>query len=41
MRLSEERKSGALRLSWCYMTPVPDYARMVESVRALQTFVVP
>ncbi|HUQ95106.1 MAG TPA: aminotransferase class V-fold PLP-dependent enzyme, partial [Bryobacteraceae bacterium] len=41
MRLSEERKAGALRLSWCHMTPAPDFPRMVESVRALQTSVVP
>ena len=36
MQLSEERKAGALRLSWCHMTPDPDFARMVESVRILQ-----
>jgi cysteine desulfurase len=37
MQLSEERKAGAVRLSWCHMTPDPDFTRMVESVRALQT----
>src|SRR6266436_3703035 len=34
MRLPEERKAGALRLSWCHLTPEPDFARMV---RAIQT----
>ncbi len=34
MRLPEDRKAGALRLSWCHLTPDPDFARMV---RAIQT----
>jgi len=34
MGLPEERKAGALRLSWCHLTPEPDFARMV---RAIQT----
>ncbi len=34
MRLPEDRKAGALRLSWCHLTPEPDLARMV---RAIQT----
>ena len=34
MRLPEDRKAGALRLSWCHLTPEPDFARMV---RAIQT----
>lgn len=36
MGLSEERKAGALRLSWSYLTPEPDYPRMVEAVRAME-----
>jgi len=34
MRLPEDRKAGALRLSWSHLTPEPDFARMV---RAIQT----
>jgi cysteine desulfurase len=40
MHLSEDRKAGALRLSWSHLTPEPDYARMVESVKAIQGVVV-
>jgi cysteine desulfurase len=36
MGLEEERKAGALRLSWSHLTPAPDYARMVEAVRAME-----
>jgi len=36
MGLPEDRKAGALRLSWCHLTPDPDYPRMVEAVRAVQ-----
>lgn len=36
MGLAEDRKAGALRLSWSHLTPEPDYARMVEAVRAIQ-----
>ena len=35
MNLSEERKAGALRLSWCHSTPDPDYGAMVEAVRSI------
>ncbi|MCC6362407.1 MAG: aminotransferase class V-fold PLP-dependent enzyme [Bryobacterales bacterium] len=36
MGLEEERKAGALRLSWSHLTPEPDYVRMVEAVRAME-----
>lgn len=36
MGLSEDRKAGALRLSWCHLTPEPDYAAMVEAIREIQ-----
>jgi cysteine desulfurase len=35
MGLSEERKAGALRLSWCHVSTMPDLDRMVEAIRAL------
>ena len=36
MRLPEDRKAGALRLSWCHFTPDPDFDRMVQAIRALR-----
>jgi cysteine desulfurase len=36
MRLPEDRKAGALRLSWCHFTSDPDFDRMVQAIRALQ-----
>jgi cysteine desulfurase len=36
MGLPEDRKAGALRLSWCHFTSEPDYVRMVQAIRALQ-----
>lgn len=35
MNLSEERKAGAIRLSWCHMTPEPDWDGMVRTVRSM------
>lgn len=36
MGLPEDQKTGALRLSWSYLTPEPDLARMVEAVRTMR-----
>jgi len=36
MRLPEDQKAGALRISWCHLTPEPDYARMVQAIRAIE-----
>jgi cysteine desulfurase len=36
MGLPEDRKAGALRLSWCHFTAEPDFIRMVQAIRALQ-----
>lgn len=36
MQLPEERMSGTVRLSWCHMTPRPDFRALVERVRSLQ-----
>jgi len=36
MRLSEDQKAGALPLSWCHLTPTPDFAGMVQCIRALE-----
>jgi hypothetical protein len=36
MRLPEDRKAGALRLSWCHFTADPDFDCMVQAIRALQ-----
>jgi cysteine desulfurase len=35
MRLSEDQKAGALRLSWCHLTPDPDFTKMVQAIRCL------
>jgi cysteine desulfurase len=35
MRLSEERASGALRLSWCHMTPEPDWSAVAAGIRQM------
>lgn len=35
MGLSEERASGALRLSWCHMTPEPDWSAVAAGIRRL------
>ncbi|MFN3325311.1 MAG: cysteine desulfurase DndA [Bryobacteraceae bacterium] len=32
MGLPEERKAGALRLSWCHLSVPPDLSRMVEAI---------
>jgi cysteine desulfurase len=34
MRLPEDKKAGALRLSWCHLTPDPDFAGMVQAIRS-------
>jgi len=39
MNLSEERKTSALRFSWCHLTPDPDFEAMVHAVREIQTTV--
>ena len=36
MRLPEDQKAGALRLSWRHLTPTPDFAGMVQCIRALE-----
>lgn len=36
MGLDEDRKAGALRLSWSHLTPDPDYAAMVDAVKSIQ-----
>lgn len=35
MGLSEERVSGALRLSWCHMTPEPDWSAVAAGIRQM------
>ncbi|MBF0355957.1 MAG: cysteine desulfurase DndA [Alphaproteobacteria bacterium] len=35
MGLSEERASGALRLSWCHMTPKPDWSAVAAGIRQM------
>ena len=35
MRLPEDQKAGALRLSWCHLTPDPDFARMVQAIQSV------
>lgn len=35
MGLSEERASGALRLSWCHMTPEPDWSAVAAGIRRM------
>ncbi|MDQ3815692.1 MAG: cysteine desulfurase DndA, partial [Armatimonadota bacterium] len=36
MRLPDERSAGAIRLSWCHMTELPDLARMVQALQRLR-----
>jgi cysteine desulfurase len=36
MGLPDEAAQGAVRLSWCHLTPEPDWTRMVEAVRRLR-----
>lgn len=36
MGLEEARADGALRFSWCHLTPAPDWAEFVERVAALR-----
>lgn len=36
MRLSEERVRGALRVSWCHMTPSPDWLTVVARLAQVQ-----
>jgi cysteine desulfurase len=33
MELSQERRDGAVRLSWCHLTPLPPLDSMVEALR--------
>jgi len=35
MGLSEERVAGALRLSWCHMTPTPDWNGVAAGIRRM------
>lgn len=34
MRVPEERMAGALRFSWCHTSELPDFASMIEAIRA-------
>jgi cysteine desulfurase len=36
MGMGGEDAAGAVRLSWCHSTPIPDWSRAVESLRALR-----
>jgi cysteine desulfurase len=36
MRLPADQIEGALRLSWCHLTPDPDWPRFVEAIRQLR-----
>jgi cysteine desulfurase len=36
MELSEDHIKGALRLSWCHLTPEPPWDRVVKAIRSLQ-----
>lgn len=36
MGLSEDRVKGALRLSWCHLTPKVDWDAVVESIQTLK-----
>jgi cysteine desulfurase len=36
MGLSEERIDGALRISWCHLTPEPDWKQVVLKLKGLQ-----
>ena len=37
MHLPEERKAGALRLSWSHLTPDPNLAAMVQAVLQIKS----
>ncbi len=37
MQLDEDRVDGALRISWCHLTPEPDWPAFVERVSALRS----
>jgi len=37
MRLSEERKQGAVRISWCHFSELPDLPRLVEQLARVRT----
>jgi cysteine desulfurase len=37
MRLSEGRKAGAVRISWCHFSEMPDLPRMVEQLQRVRT----
>jgi cysteine desulfurase len=34
MGLSEEQKLGAVRISWCHLSEMPDVGRMVEQLES-------
>ncbi len=36
MGMAGERSEGAIRLSWCHMTPEPDWPRFIEVIRQLR-----
>jgi cysteine desulfurase len=36
MGLPDDHVKGALRLSWCHLTPDPPWSRMMEALKALQ-----
>jgi cysteine desulfurase len=36
MGVEEDRAEGALRLSWCHMTPEPDWAKVVEILTSIR-----
>ena len=36
MRLSDDRVRGALRVSWCHMTPAPDWLAVVARLAHIQ-----
>ncbi|MDB5318712.1 MAG: cysteine desulfurase DndA [Phycisphaerales bacterium] len=36
MGMAGERSEGAIRLSWCHMTPEPDWPRVVAAIRQLR-----
>jgi cysteine desulfurase len=36
MRLPRDHVDGAVRLSWCHLTPEPDWSAVVRAIRKLQ-----
>jgi cysteine sulfinate desulfinase/cysteine desulfurase-like protein len=36
MGMAGQRSEGAIRLSWCHMTPQPDWPRFVQAIRQLR-----